>query len=175
MARGTLAVALAITGLLAIGPRCLADTNQLKVQGSWAYMKRSDGPARPVEYMATTPSAEDGDVWFLLVCGQQGQMDAAIIYADGFPYQVRRPLLQLTLRLDDSPAISVAAAPVEARQITIDPRLARDLVLLLAYSTSMTASVPEANGRVHLYRFSLQPNDLALRAIELRCAIREPE
>jgi hypothetical protein len=173
MGNSLFAFAVLTAGLLAAGTLCVADTDELKVQGPWAYVKRSDGPARPVKYMATTRAVEDGNIWFLLACSQDKKMSAAIMHTDGFPYHLRRPLLQVGLQLDESPSISVSAAPIEEKQITIDPRFARDLVLLLVESNRMVASIPEIDGSLHSYSFSLQPNDIALREIELRCALSQ--
>ena len=158
-----------IAGLLVAGSVCLADTNQLKVQSPWAYMKRSEGPAKIVDYMATTSAMEDRDTFLVLVCTKDEQISAAIIRTDAFPYRLGQSLLQLSLRLDDLPAVSVAAAPIEPKQLTIHPQMARELVPLIVHSKTMSASVPEVNGSIHTYNFSLQPNDLALREIGLHC------
>lgn len=158
-----------IASLLAATTVCGADTNQLKVQGPWAYMKRSEGPSKSADYMATTSSIDDRDTFLLLVCTSDEQVSVAIIRTKGFPYRLGQAAMQLSVRLDSSPAVPVTAAPIEPKQITIHPQVARELVPLMVNTSTMTASVPDASGSIHTYNFSLQPNNLALRDIGLRC------
>jgi hypothetical protein len=104
---------------------CLADTKQLKVQGPWGYIKQS---ADTVSYMATTPAAEDGNIWFLIICGPDERVSASIMDSDGFPYHLQQPLLRVKVQIDNSSAVSMQAAPVNEKQIMIDPRLTHELV-----------------------------------------------
>jgi hypothetical protein len=169
MANRLFRISLVIVGLLGSLLPSLADTDQLKVQGPWAYMKRSEGPAKLVDYMATTSAIEDRDTFLVLVCSEDQHVSAAIIRPDSFGYQLGESLLDLSLQLDDSPAVSVPAVPTGRSQLTIHPQLARELIPLIVQSKMLIASVPEINGPLHTYSFSLQPNDLALREIGLRC------
>jgi hypothetical protein len=169
MANRLFGISLVAAGLLGSLSPSLADTNQLKVQGPWAYMKRLEGATNSVDYMATTSAIEDRDTFLVLVCSKDQHVSAAIIRSDGFGYQLGDSLLDLSLQLDDSPAVTVPAVPTGRSQLTIHPRLARELIPLIFQSKMLIASVPEINGPVHTYSFALQPNDLALREIGLRC------
>ena len=60
-----------LIGLLAIVSGGRPGADELEIQGPWAYTQSSRGPTNPSRYMATTRSAEDGDIWFLLVCGAE--------------------------------------------------------------------------------------------------------
>jgi hypothetical protein len=119
--------------------------------------------------MATTSAIEDRDTFLILACSKDQRVSAAIVGLDSFSYQVGEAPLQLSLQLDDSPAVTVPALPKEGKQLLIHPQIARDLIPLIVQSKMMIASVPEISGPLHIYSFSLQPNDLALHEIGLRC------
>jgi len=164
-----LAISLIVAGLLGVQSPSLADTNEPKIQGPWAYMERSEGPTRSIDYVAITSAIEDRDTFLVLVCSKDEDLTAAIVRPDSFAYQLGESLLRMSLQLDDSPTVAVTAAPIKGKQLTFHPQMARDLIPLIAQSKTMIASVPEINGRLHIYSFSLQPNDLALQEIGLRC------
>jgi hypothetical protein len=45
----------------------------------------------------------------------------------------------------------------------------RHIMPLLMQDDEIVVSIPERDGTMHDYRFSMQPNDLALSAIRSRC------
>jgi hypothetical protein len=169
MANSLFIISLVVAGLLGSLPPSLADTNQLKVQGPWAYMRRSEGPTNSVDYLATTSAIEDRNTFLVLGCSEDQHVSAAIIRPDNFGYQLRESPLDLSVQLDDSPVVTVPAVQTARSQLTIHPQMARELIPLIFQSKMLIASVPETNGPIHTYSFLLQPNDLALREIGLRC------
>jgi hypothetical protein len=169
MTHEKLSILLVVACLLGAQSPSLADTDVLKVQGPWAYVETSEGPTKPVDYMATTAAIEDRDTFIVLVCSKDEHVSAAIIRPDSFPYELGETPLQLSLQLDDSPVVMILAVPIERKQLIIHPQTARDLIPLIVHSKKMIASVPEINGPRHSYSFSLQPNDRALHEIGVRC------
>lgn len=137
------------------------------VQQPWVYTQRFD-KANRAEFLATTRALEEADIWLLLACESPGQLYLSLIRPTQFQFALDR-ISRLTLRLDDSQPISLPAAAIEQKQIIADPRFIKDLMPLLIHSVRLSASFPEPNGTMHSYTFSLQPNDLALKDINVHC------
>ncbi len=138
---------------------------KMKSQPPWAYTYRID--ADKIDFLATTPALEDRDVWLLLACRDNQTFYASLVDADTFAFPLsERP--ELALRLDELPAISLPSAVIEQKQITARPSSATQFFSLLTRSNLLSVSVPEqGSGAIHRYSFSLQPNDLALREIDV--------
>jgi hypothetical protein len=67
------------------------------------------------------------------------------------------------------PTALIEAKSVEPNQIFVAPLLMRHIMPLLMQDNELVVSIPERNGAMHDYTFSMQPNDLALRPIRSRC------
>ena len=116
--------------------------------------------------MATTPAAEDPNVWFLLVC-DRARLAAAVMHATGFSYAVA-PESAVVLRFAGHPDMAAEALPVSENQLSIGAPPARLMPLLLE-SERLVVSISDSEGAAHDYTFSLQPNGLALAAIVRGC------
>lgn len=161
-------IALAMLWTSAITPS-VADTNELKTDGPWAYMKRLSTPSTAAQYMATTVSQEDNKAWLVLVCDESERINASIVRPEGFPYPLPASPMQVTLIIGNE-SVSVAAAHLEARQIVLEPRSARALVpQIVVGAEKLVAAIPEASGLAHRYSFELQPSMRALRDIGFHC------
>jgi len=119
--------------------------------------------------MAATPSAEDTDVWLLIVCNDVG-ITASLMHSTGFPSGIPAAP-RLVLRSDGFPIVTVVARSVQQKQISIEAPTTRHLFPLIAESDRLVVSVGDGNiGRD--YTFSLRPNRIALAGIA-RCLAPE--
>ena len=146
---------------------CEAQSPELKFQKPWVYTYQVN-KLNNIDFVATTPAAENADVMLLLACSANNTIHISFIYSDKFPYSLRERS-QLILRLDNSEPISLPAAIIDQKQTTADPRPGKDLMPILMRSNMLSASITDIEGIVHIYTFSLQPNDLALRDIDVHC------
>ena len=134
--------------------------------GPWAFS--SSGPGRNgTMQMATTPAAEDANVWFLLVC-DRSQLAAAVMHATGFPFAAA-PESSIVLRFAGHPDFIVQALPVNENQLSISGAAARILMPLIIDGERAVVSIGDSDGVAHDYTFSLQPNGLALAGIVRGC------
>jgi hypothetical protein len=139
--------------------------DEVNVQGGWAYTAREkDGV---LEHVATTRAAEDA-VWFLLACRADGRLTVSFIHSEHFPFPLK-PVSLVKLQSNNVPTALIEAKSVKNNQIFIAPLLMRHIMPLLMQDNELVVSIPEKDGAMHDYTFSMQPNDLALRPIRLRC------
>jgi hypothetical protein len=135
--------------------------------GPWAFNHPAetggDGPTQ----MATTPAAEDANVWFLLVC-DRSRLAAAVMDAAGFPYAVA-PESAMVLRFGGHPHFTAEALSVSENQLSIGDAMARRLMPLVIESEWVVVTISDSGGGAHVYTFSLQPNRLALAGIVRGC------
>ena len=141
------------------------DQDEVKVQGGWAYT--SKGSVGAVEHLATTPAA-DGDVWLVLACSGNERLTVSLIHTEQFPFPLK-PSSSVQLRSNNLPTVSIEGKSNQNNQIFVDPRPMRHMMPLLAQEDQLVVSIPERDGVLHDYTFSMQPNDLALRSIRLHC------
>jgi hypothetical protein len=141
------------------------DQDEVKVQGGWAYS--SKGSVGAVEHLATTPAA-DGDVWLVLACSGNERLTVSLIHTEQFPFPLK-PFSSVQLRSNNLPTVSIEGKSIQNNQIFVDPRPMRHMMPLLAQEDQLVVSIPERDGVLHDYTFSIQPNDLALRSIRLHC------
>jgi hypothetical protein len=139
--------------------------DEVNVQGGWAYSARGEDGAE--EHMAATRAAEDA-VWFLLACRPDGRLTVSFIHTEHFPFPLK-PVSLVKLQSNNVPTALIEAKSVENNQIFIAPLLMRHIMPLLMQDNELVVSIPEKDGPMHDYTFSMQPNDLALRPIRLRC------
>jgi hypothetical protein len=139
--------------------------DEVNVQGGWAYSARGEDGAQ--EHMAATRAAEDA-VWFLLACRADGRLTVSFIHTEHFPFPLK-PVSLVKLQSNNVPTALIEAKSVENNQIFIAPLLMRHIMPLLMQDNELVVSIPEKDGPMRDYTFSMQPNDLALRPISLRC------
>jgi len=142
-----------------------AEEDQVKVEGGWAYTAKSNHGA--VEHIAVTRAAEDA-AWFLLACGADDRLMVSLIHTEQFPFPLQASS-SLKLRSNNVPIISIEGKSVQNNQIFVDPRPMRHIMPVLMQDDRLVVSVPERDGAMHDYTFSMQPNDVALRPIRSRC------
>jgi hypothetical protein len=133
--------------------------------GPWAFgaLPGSEGAVQ----MATTPAAEDPDVWFLLVCDGT-RLGAAVMHATGFSYAIA-PGSAIGARFAGHPALAAVALPIGENQVSVDETAARRLMPLIIESEQVLVSISGSEGAAHDYTFALQPNGLALAGIVRGC------
>jgi hypothetical protein len=137
----------------------------VSTQGGWAYTQRNrDGAA---EYMAATRAGED-DVWLVLGCGAAERLTVSAIHSTQFPFPLN---FHASVRLHSRrvPSSSAAASGSQSNALFIDPNALRRILPLLIQDDTLFLSIPEQNGTIHEYTFSMQPNDVALKPIRLGC------
>src|SRR5215831_12684488 len=139
--------------------------DEVNVQGGWAYSARGEDGAE--EHMAATRAAEDA-VRFLLACRADGRLTVSFIHTEHFPFPLN-PVSLVKLQSNNVPTALIEAKSVGNNQIFIAPLLMRHIMPLLMQDNELVVSIPEKDGPMHDYTFSMQPNDLALRPIRLRC------
>jgi hypothetical protein len=165
--KGAVTLLLAVVVALAIASEGSAEKSpdEVNVQGGWAYSARGEDGAE--EHMAATRAAEDA-VWFLLACRADGRLTVSFIHTEHFPFPLK-PVSLVKLQSNNVPTALIEAKSVENNQIFIAPLLIRHIMPLLMQDNELVVSIPENDGPMHDYTFSMQPNDLALRPIRLRC------
>ena len=135
--------------------------DEVNVQGGWAYTTTvNDGT---VEHVATTRAAEDA-VWFVLACTADGRLAVSFTHNEHFPFPLK-PVSLVRLQSNNVPTALFEAKSVENNQIFVAPLLMRHIMPLLMRDDELVVSIPDRDGAMHDYTFSMQPNDLALRPI----------
>jgi hypothetical protein len=144
-----------------------AEMSELKVQDPWAYAFRIDRDNN-IEYMATTPAVEDSKVWLVLACKDNQRIGVSIVNSGGFTYPLTETG-QLIAQLDGADGVSLPSVVVQQKQIRADPVATKRLIPVLMRSSQLLLSTDDTNGVRHTYSFSLQPNNIALRDIDIHC------
>ena len=139
--------------------------DEVHVQGGWAYTAKSQHGA--VEHVATTRAAEDA-VWFLLACSADGRLTVSFSHSERFPFPLK-PVSLVKLQSNSVPTALIEAKSVENNQIFIAPLIMRHIMPLLMQDDELVVSIPDQDGAMHDYTFSMQPNDLALSPFRSRC------
>src|SRR5215471_1187183 len=138
---------------------------EVNVQDGWAYTARNEDGAE--EHVAASRATEDA-VWFRLACRADGRLTVSFVHSEHFPFPLK-PVSLVKLQSNSVPTALIEAKSVENNQIFIAPLLMRHIMPLLMQDDELVASIPERDGAVHGYTFSMQPNDLALGPIRARC------
>ncbi len=160
------AIVSSIPWSIGLAGSCAAQEADVKSQPPWAYTYQVDKADRTA-FLATTPALNDGDVWLLLACKAKA-FSMSLMDADGFPYPLGDQT-GLTLQLDGRQALVLSAAVIDRKQIRVASGSMKELFPVLMRSKSLSASVAGRSGLTHTYMFSLQPNDTALRDIDVHC------
>src|SRR6266508_644485 len=158
------AAAIFVVSYLAAPDFGSAQPAEINVQQQWAYMKHIDLTTGKLQFLATTAAIEDDNALLLLACGEDGRITFSIIYTGGFPYSLKSPVSAL-LRIDIDLALTTAAVMIGSTQISIDPRVSNELLSFLVDGSRLSASISDADGKIHGYAWSLQPSDVALADI----------
>ena len=161
------AASLVISGLATFN-FASAQPGEINVQEQWAYMKHTDETTGKVQFLATTAAIEDDNAWLLLACGEDGRITFSIIYTGGFPYSLKSPA-SVSLRIDVDPAVTTAAVITGPSQISVGPRVSNELLSFLVDGNRLSASISDADAKIHTYAWSLQPSDVALADIRGHC------
>jgi hypothetical protein len=108
---------------------------EIAIQGRWAYSRQA-GPDGAID-MATTPAVQDGDVWLLFACNENGRLSVALMHADRFSFELdESSLLQLqSARLSSTAVVAERSQP---GQIVMDRK---DLPLGFGNEPIQTQSV----------------------------------
>src|SRR5215471_2336908 len=160
------AVVMLLSALLTAGNAAAQSDSEVSIQGGWAYTQRNrDGAA---EYMAATRAHED-DVWLVLGCrASDERLTVSAIHSTQFPFPLSvHASVQLHSR--QVPSSSIAAGGSRSNSLFIDSNGLRHVLPLLIADEQLFLSIPEPNGTMHDYTFSMQPNDVALKPIRLGC------
>jgi hypothetical protein len=139
--------------------------DELNVQGGWAYTARGNDGA--VEHVAATRAAEDA-TWLLLACSADGRLTVSLIHAEQFPFPLKS-LSLVKLRSNNVPTALIEGKSVGNNLIFVDPMPMRHIMPLLIQDDELVVSIPDWDGAMHDYTFSMQPNDLALGPIRSHC------
>ena len=141
------------------------EPDQVNVQGGWAYTAKDKDGA--VEHVAATRAAEDA-VWLTLGCKADRRLAVSFIHSEHFPFPLK-PVSMVKLQSNNVPTALVEAKNVENNQIFVAPLLMRHIMPLIMEDDEFIVSIPDRDGAMHGYTFSMQPNDLALKPIRARC------
>jgi hypothetical protein len=160
------AVSAAIPGWWLVGSAAGAQVMPER-SGPWAFSRAPAPGTQGTMQMATTPAAEDTNVWFLLVC-DRARMSAAVMHVTGFPYGVA-PEPAIVLRFAGHPDVMAEAQSANENQLAIADATARRLLPLVIGSERVIISIGDSDGGTHDYTFSLQPNVPGLAAIVRGC------
>ena len=139
--------------------------DEVHVQGGWAYAARGNDDV--VAHMAATRAAEDA-AWLLLACSADGRLTVSLIHTQQFPFPLE-PSSLVKLQSKNVPTAMIEGKSVQNNQLFVDPIPMRHVMPLLMQDDELVVSVPDRDGAMHNYTFSMQPNDLALRPIRSRC------
>src|SRR5262249_16916467 len=105
------------------------------------------------------------------LCSHARLMDGlavSFIHSEHFPFPLK-PVSLVKLQSNNVPTALVEAKRVESGQIFVSPLLMRHIMPLIMQDDELIVSIPERDGPVHDYTFSMQPNDIALKPIRTRC------
>ena len=138
---------------------------EVNVQGGWAYTAKDKDGA--VEHLAATRAAEDA-VWLMLACKSDGRLAVSFIHSEHFPFLLK-PVSLLKLQSNNVPTELIEAKSVENSQIFVAPLLMRHIMPVIMQDDELIVSIPERDGPMHDYTFSMQPDDIALKPIRARC------
>ena len=164
-AKGALFLAAAAAFAIASEGSAEQGPDEVHVQGGWAYTARNEYGA--VEHVAATRATEDA-VWFLLACKADGRLMVSFVHNENFPFPLK-PVSVVKLQSNNVPTALIEAKSLENNQIFIAPLMMRHIMPLLMQDNELVVSIPERDGAMHNYTFSMQPNDLALGPIRSRC------
>jgi hypothetical protein len=141
--------------------------DEIAIQGRWAYSRQAAPDA--VTDMATTPAAQDPDVWLLFACSGEGRLSVALMHTGrfGFDVDASSSVQMESARLS---TVSVVAERFRPAQIVLDPSLVRHIMPLLVEEQELSISVTASDGVARRYTFALQPNDVALAPVRSRCS-----
>src|SRR5215471_10166347 len=141
--------------------------DEIGIQGRWAYSRQAAPDA--VTDMATTPAAQDPDVWLLFACSGEGRLSVALMHTERFAFEVdASSSVQVeSARLS---TVSVVAERLQPAQIVMDAAIVRHIMPLLLGEQELAISVTARDGIVHRYTFALQPNNVALAPMRARCS-----
>jgi hypothetical protein len=140
--------------------------DEINFQGRWAYSRQAAPDA--VIDMATTPAAQDPDVWLLFACSGEGRLSVALMHTDRFAFEVDEASL-LQVQSERLSTVAIVTERLRPAQIVMDASLVRHIMPLLINEQELAVSVTARNGVVHRYTFALQPNDVALAPLRSRC------
>ena len=142
------AVLAGLPGAAAAGPA--ADAQAMPGQsGPWAF-DRQTGPGEATIDMATTPAAEDANVWLVLVC-DGSHLAAALMHATGFVYAVA-PESGIVVRFAGHPVVAADVLPVGENQLSIADATARRLLPLIIDSDRAVVSISDSDGAARTTR-----------------------
>jgi hypothetical protein len=163
--KGAAGLFLAAAVAFVIASDTSAEDGQVNVEGAWAYTARDkDGT---MEHMAVTRAAEDA-TWLVLACTTDERLSVALIHVEPFPFPLTFSSV-VKLRSNTASTVSIEGKSLQNNQIFVDPRPLRHIMPLLLQGDQLVVSISERDGAVHDYTFSIQPNDVALRAIRSHC------
>src|SRR5215475_5398252 len=120
-----------------------------------------------VEHMAANRAAEDA-VWLMLACRADGRLTVSLIHSEHFPFPLKL-VSSVKPQSNNVPTALIEAKSVENNQIFIAPLLIRHIMPLLMQDDELVVSIPDRDGAMHDYTFSMQPNDVVLGPIRSRC------
>ena len=141
--------------------------DEIKFQGRWAYSQQAAPDA--VTDMATTPAAQDPDVWLLFACSGEGRLTVALIHTERFAFELDASS-SVQLESAELSTVAVAAERLQPAQIVLNPKLVRHVMPLLVREQELSIAVTASDGVAHRYTFALQPNDVALAPVRSRCS-----
>jgi hypothetical protein len=104
----------------------------------------------------------------MLACKADGRLAVSFIHSEHFPFPLK-PVSLVTLQSNNVPTALIEAKSVENNQIFVAPLLMRHIMPLIMQDDELIVSIPEWDGPMHDYTFSMQPNDIALKPIRARC------
>ena len=159
-------LALATVAVVAGACATVARASEMGRDGPWVFTERTNDDGSEPQQMAATPSAEDNDVWLLLVCSS-AEVTASLMHSTAFSPNAPAPRT-LTLRSANFPVVTVMARAVRPNQVSIDAVTTRHIFPLVTESDRLTVSMDDA-GAAHSYTFSLQPHHVALTGIVEHC------
>jgi hypothetical protein len=138
---------------------------EVNVQGGWVYSARNEDGV--VEHVAATRATEDA-VWFLLACRADGRLTVSFTHSERFPFPLK-PVSSVKLQSNNVPTALFEAKSIETNQIFVAPLLMRHIMPLLMQDDELVVSIPDRDGVIHNYTFSMRPNDVALSAFRSHC------
>src|SRR6266446_3726565 len=138
--KGVATLFLAAVAAFVIASEASAEKGLDEVHVQGGWAYAARGNDDVVAHMAATRAAEDA-AWLLLACSADGRLTVSLIEGKS----------------------------VQNNQLFVDPIPMRHVMPLLMQDDELVVSVPDRDGAMHNYTFSMQPNDLALRPIRSRC------
>ena len=148
-------------------------SDQMEIQGPWAYGDSSDGHDGAISHVAITQSGETEDVWFAFSCSEDPKLFASIVEQEGIAAS-RGEEVAVDIKLGEITHLTTSAKKASDTVMVFDPAVSWLLFNYAIHERSLQITLSNSKPDARTYTFQLQPNNAALQAIIEACVPEDP-